>query len=575
MIPLLIGAAAVGLAGLALSGDDKKKSSTTTTREIPPSEVPPDVREKFDTPSEPQFKRNILLTAPVDGQLMPLSECPDPVFACGAMGRGVAIKNPRGAVFSPFDGEIDYIFPTGHAIGLKSNDGIELMIHVGMDTVKMNGKGFTPKAEAGDKIKRGQLLLEFSPEAIKKAGYETTTPIVVANEKDFGDITFEANGQTITVPATNSSTGGHGMDGRKFTILGETGSGKTCYLLGMYYEMSMSVAGYTVIATDPDADKSLTLRYERLKDKSLGQTRFPEGSHEVEKFNFNLQYDYETILPFTWVDYPGGFLDATKRDVGSEQYKEVEKSIKESEMLFICIDGANLVGSDTSKKIRKVKTRCAKHINPYLTELRNKFKDEGKGGLPPIGMLITKYDICQDDTDPDEIRKIVEDAFEGLFGEEDNQNFVAVIPVSLGDTLQDDEYQGDLDPINIHLPILMGIQFALIDMLYGAKLFIEEQRKNLDWARKQKRIEDDRWGITRWFFGGYDPDDLQKGIVEKEQDIRDIRQVAKYFTKSLKRMNRELEKVDMIFANGSWLDRGGIKKFWHDVQSIADYSFNF
>ena len=269
------------------------------------------------------------------------------------------------------------------------------------------------------------------------------------------------------------------MDGRKFTILGETGLGKTCYLLGMYYEMSMSVAGYTVIATDPDADKNLTLRYEMLKDKSRGQSRFPAGTDDVQKFKFNLQYDYETILPFTWVDYPGGFLDTTRRDVTGEQYKEVEKSIKESEMIFICIDGANLVGSGTRNKIRKVKTRCAKHINPYLTELRNKFKYEGKGSLPPIGMLITKYDICQDDTAPDEIREIVEEAFEGLFDNEDNQNFVAIIPVSLGDTLQDDEYQGDLDPLNVHLPILMGINFALIDMLYGAKAVIEEDHATI------------------------------------------------------------------------------------------------
>ena len=574
MIPLLIGAAAAGLVGLALSGDDKKNSTTTTTREIPSSEVPPDVLEKLDTSYDSMSKRTLLLTAPAEGELLPLSECPDPVFACGAMGRGVAIKNPKGAIFSPFNGEVDYFFPTNHAIGLKSDDAIELMIHVGMDTTKLNGKGFSPKVEAGDRVKRGQLLLEFDTSAIKQAGYDTTTPVIVMNHENFGDITFESGGQTITLPATeNSSRGDNYMDGRKFTILGETGSGKTCYLLGMYYEMSMSVAGYTVIATDPDADKNLTLRYEMLKDKSRGQNRFPAGTDDVQKFGFNLQYDYETILPFTWVDYPGGFLDATRRDVGSEQYKEVEHSIKESEMLFICIDGANLVGSGTRNKIRKVKTRCAKHINPYLTELRNKFKDEGKGSLPPIGMLITKYDICQDDTDPDEIREIVEEAFEGLFGSEDNQNFVAVIPVSLGDTLQDDEYQGDLEPLNVHLPILMGINFALIDQLYYGKYLIDQQRENLDWARKQKRIEDDRWGISRWLFGGYDPDTLRQEISDTEQAIRDNRQIVGFFKKSLKRMNRELEAVEMIFANGSWLNNGGIRKFWHDIQQIAEYNF--
>lgn len=564
MIPLLIGAAAVGLAGLALSGDDKKKASTTT-REIPPSEVPPDVREKLDTPSEPQSKKNILLSAPAEGDLVALSEIGDKDFSQGKC-RGAAIENNyTGKIISPFNGRVIQLLDDGLVI--ESNDGIILIIQFGLGTVFVG---------EGDRIEQHQNLAAINLQV------SSTVAFVVKNDKDFGDIIFTANGKTITVPAngqtstvsaTNSSTGDNSMDGRKFTILGETGSGKTCYLLGMYYEMSMSVAGYTVIATDPDADKNLTLRYEMLKDKSRGQNRFPAGTDDVQKFRFNLQYDYETILPFTWVDYPGGFLDATRRDVGSDQYKEVEQSIKESEMLFICIDGANLVGSGTRNKIRKVKTRCAKHINPYLTELRNKFKNEGKGGLPPIGMLITKYDMCQEDTDPDEIREIVEEAFEGLFDEEDNQNVIAIIPVSLGDTLQDDSYQGDLDPINIHLPILMGINFALIDQLYYGKYLIEQQRENLDWARQQKRVEDNRWGITRWLFGGYDPDALGQEINDTEQAIRDNRQVAKYFTKSLKRMNRELDAVEMIFANGTWLNKGGIKRFWHDVQQIADYNF--
>ena len=145
--------------------------------------------------------KDIRITSPLDGKLVPLNSINDPVFASGAMGRGVAVQNPKGQVLAPFDGEITVFFPTGHAIGLKSDDGIELLIHVGMDTVKMNGEGFSPKKEAGDKIKRGDILLEFSPDAIKKAGYETTTPVVVTNHADFGDITVELNGQEVTAKA--------------------------------------------------------------------------------------------------------------------------------------------------------------------------------------------------------------------------------------------------------------------------------------------------------------------------------------------------------------------------------------
>ncbi len=151
--------------------------------------------------------QNIKISSPLNGKLVPLSEIDDPVFGSGAMGRGVAIKDPEGKVYAPFDGEITVFFPTKHAIGLKSNDGVELLIHVGMDTVQLNGKHFTDKAKVGDKIKKGQILLEFDPAAIKKAGYQTTTPIVVTNHTEFGDITFELKGQpSILLKADGSNS---------------------------------------------------------------------------------------------------------------------------------------------------------------------------------------------------------------------------------------------------------------------------------------------------------------------------------------------------------------------------------
>ena len=143
--------------------------------------------------------KDIKISCPLNGKMVPLNEIDDPVFGSGAMGRGVAVKDPEGKVCSPFDGEITVFFPTKHAIGLKSNDGIELLIHVGMDTVKLDGKHFSDKAKVGDKVKKGQVLLEFDPEGIKKSGYQTTTPIVVTNHTEFGDITFELKGQPAMV----------------------------------------------------------------------------------------------------------------------------------------------------------------------------------------------------------------------------------------------------------------------------------------------------------------------------------------------------------------------------------------
>ncbi|MBR0288597.1 MAG: PTS glucose transporter subunit IIA [Selenomonadaceae bacterium] len=508
--------------------------------------------------------RNIILNAPVEsGQFMSLKDCGETSFASGAMGRGAAAGNTNGRIIAPFSGRVLTVFR--NAMEIVSNDGIKLFIQVG------DSSFYEEACKENQQISAYQILAYFNSNRI--------VMFTVKNDSEFGDITFELNGQNYTINRqdggsnreNNSSQEEDGMEGRKFTILGETGSGKTCYLLGMYYEMTMSVAGYTVIATDPDADKNLTLRYERLKNKSLGGNRFPAGTEDVQKFNFDLQYAYEHVAPFQWVDYPGGFLDTTRRDISRKDYQELEEYIGESAMLFICIDGENLTGRGTRNKIRKVKTRCAKHINPYLAELMNKHKDDG--GLPPVGILITKYDLCADDTDPEEIQEIVTEAFESLFEGEHNQNFVAIIPVSLGDTLQDDSYQGDLDPLNVHLPILMGINFALIDQLHYGKALIEEQLQTINEAQRYKREEENRFFLFRWLAPEWDTDKLAEIIAENKEYVKNNRQVAAGFKKSLKRMNRELEAIDMIFVNGSWLDERGIKNFWRDVQSIADYNF--
>ncbi len=151
--------------------------------------------------------RDIRLTSPVAGELIPLSEVKDPVFGSGAMGRGAAVKDPQGKVVAPFDGEITAFFETKHAIGLKSTDGVELLIHVGMDTVKLKGEHFTAQAAQGDKVKKGQVLLTFDPAAIREAGYDTTTPVVVTNAAEFGDITVELGGGSVTSHGAAEATG--------------------------------------------------------------------------------------------------------------------------------------------------------------------------------------------------------------------------------------------------------------------------------------------------------------------------------------------------------------------------------
>ena len=139
--------------------------------------------DSADAPSGVQ--KAVLVGAALEGRVMPLSEIEDEVFKTEVLGKGLAIEPSKGEVTAPFDGTVLNVADTLHAIGLQSEDGVELLIHVGMDTVALNGKGYEAKVKEGQKIKKGQLLLTFDKKAIQDAGYKLTTPMVVTNTEDY------------------------------------------------------------------------------------------------------------------------------------------------------------------------------------------------------------------------------------------------------------------------------------------------------------------------------------------------------------------------------------------------------
>ena len=125
--------------------------------------------------------------SPISGKVIALEKVNDPVFSSGAMGKGIAIEPMDNKVYAPFNGTIEFIAETKHAIGLLSEDGVEVLIHVGMDTVKMQGRGFNVKTSVNSKIKAGDLLLEFDRNAIEKEGYSLITPVVITNADNYED----------------------------------------------------------------------------------------------------------------------------------------------------------------------------------------------------------------------------------------------------------------------------------------------------------------------------------------------------------------------------------------------------
>lgn len=130
----------------------------------------------------------IEIKSPLLGEAVSLKNVNDPVFADEIMGKGIAIIPTEGKVFSPVNGTIEMIFETNHAVGIRDENGVELLIHIGIDTVKLGGKHFTPHVKQGDKVTEGTLLIEFDIDGIKSEGYECITPVIVTNTFDFDDV---------------------------------------------------------------------------------------------------------------------------------------------------------------------------------------------------------------------------------------------------------------------------------------------------------------------------------------------------------------------------------------------------
>ena len=333
-----------------------------------------------------------------------------------------------------------------------------------------------------------------------------------------------------------------------FTMLGMTGSGKTCFLTGMYYEMSSGIQGYT-LSSDDDIDIELRNKWEKLCDEKNGVNRFPVGTDKTERYKFTLEYAYESIKDFNWLDYPGGDLE--KKSTGNiDSYKEIEEAILKSTCLFICVDGALLCEKTKELMIKNVRNKCSSKINGFLSKYQ-----KNNNYLPPVSIVITKYDMCRD-VKGEVMEDVIKKAFSSLFPENhDKHKLVTIIPVSIGKNISDDDYSGRLEPINIHVPLFWGIWFALKKDLM---MYKEAEDKKKDEVTSDKN-EIERIKNKFIYFGKKKKLRLlEESLKEKKSILERIQTKIRKQTEYVDRIYKQLKDVD-VYIGGDKLHMDNIE----------------
>ena len=283
------------------------------------------------------------------------------------------------------------------------------------------------------------------------------------------------------------------MADTKYTIVGMSSSGKTCFLTAMYMRMATGVDGFTLWTTEDTRRK-----YERdilaLRKGEAGLDRFPAATPNAENatklYEFRLIYDTKDIISFDVIDYAGGaLLD------GGPVYCQLKLSMEESTAMFIFIDGASLCDEDRTARKENVYYDCAMSVTPMIQD----FADSHNGQLPPIVFVVTKSDLCKayikDET---ELVQIIRDLFSPAFSE---GSVSYICAVSLGDSISDDGYKGRFSPVNIHIPLFLGSFHEYYNRCLAFKEKIETANQNLDMQRNRKMAEVERekqkWPIFR------------------------------------------------------------------------------
>lgn len=317
-------------------------------------------------------------------------------------------------------------------------------------------------------------------------------------------------------------------DNIKITMLGYTGSGKTCFMTGMYAVMQLGIQGFTLSTQDLDEDIDLTDRWEQMLEG--GDDRFPTGTTDTYNYAFDFCYGLKPLMGFEWLDYRGGAL----RGKSSESdVQELRGILSDSSCVFLCISGEYLKDSITTQTDLQKTARGtrATQMNSLLQKLRKR-----KEGVIPVVIAITKYDLCSH-RKKDDIARDIQKLFDGLFTR-DSGWLVTICPVSLGKALASDLDGGDIEPINLHIPLIFAIYAKLSEDA--------TQKQNHESAlSSQLRALQDKNAVMRWLESD-SIDRLNTQINQNQTQMNEIRD-------NMSLLGNELGKV-LVYQNGEEID---------------------
>jgi hypothetical protein len=300
------------------------------------------------------------------------------------------------------------------------------------------------------------------------------------------------------------------------TMLGTTGSGKTCFMVGMYAVMQLGVHGFTLSAQDSDEDIDLSDKWEQLLEG--GEDRYPRATDQTHDYAFDFSYGFRKLMGFEWLDYRGAALKEKSTQADVQKLKE---NLLGSSCIFLCISGEDLV--NPSQILALAKKTKADRMNQYLSQLEKPV---------PVVIAITKYDYCIH-RDKNDIFKDIQQLFGALFTK-GGEWLVMICPVSLGKALATDTNEGIIEPVNLHLPLAFAIYSKYCQQI--------SQRRNEEnsLSRDLKDLKEKNF-IMRWL--------KSEEIQQKDNALKRTQQQTNELQEKMRLLASELGRVP-VYLNG-------------------------